>query len=135
MWITHHGAQPRARGMPEPPAGPLVQWLRSFLCKDLFLILGPWDHGLIAVSSLARSRAESIARSSGTEGGAEAGAGDSGVIMGQIRRTFSVQAVRSQSLCFFGPRPRVVGERRKVVQRLVEECRRQAAAYNLTHRQ
>ena len=90
---------------------------------------------LIAVSSLARSRAESIARSSGTEGGAGAGAGDSGVIMGQIRRTFSVQAVRSQSLCFFGPRPRVAGERRKVVQRLVEERKRQAAAYNLTHRQ
>ena len=60
--------------------------------------------------------------------------------MGQIRRAFSVQAVRSQSLCllerlaFLGPQARAAGERRKVVQRLVEVRRRQAEAYNLAHR-
>ena len=138
--VQFHGAQPRVRGQPEPPVGPLVQRLRSYPLQRL--VVGPWGdcsediHELLSI--LARSRAEIAARSKGREGGA--GAGDLGVIMGQIRRAFSVQAVRSQSLCllerhaFLGPQGRAAGSRRKVVQRLVEVRRRQAEAYNLAHR-
>ena len=78
-WST---AQPRVRGQPEPPTGPLIQRLRSFPLQRL--VVGPWGdcskdiHEFL--SSLAQSRVENVARIKGTKGGA--GAGDLGLIMG-----------------------------------------------------
>ena len=128
------------RGQPEPPAGPLVQRLRSFPMQKL--VAGPWgdlsQDFHIMLSSFAKSRAEASARSKGREGGA--GAGELGKIMGEIRRAMSVQVVRSQALCLLerlshlGPGARAAGERRKVVQRIEEAMKRQAQAYRLAHR-
>ena len=97
--VMFHGAAPLVRGQPEPPAGPLVQRLRSFPMQKL--VAGPWGdlsqdfHQLL--STFAKSRAEASARSRGREGGA--GKGELGKVMGEVRRAMSVQVVRSQALC------------------------------------
>ena len=106
------------------------------------LIAGPWGdlsqdfHALLSV--FAKARAEATARSKGRAGGA--GAGELGKIMGEVRRAMSVQVIRSQALCLLerlshlGPGARAAGERRKVMQRVEENRRRQAQAYRLAHR-
>ena len=106
------------------------------------LVAGPWGdlsqdfHALLGV--FAKSRAEATARSKGREGGA--GAGGLGKVMGEVRRAMSVQVVRSQALCLLerlsqlGPGARAAGDRRKMVQKVVEVRRRQAKAYHLAHR-
>ena len=122
------------RGQPEPPAGPLLQRLRSFPMQKL--VAGPWGdlsqdfHSLL--STFAKSRAEASARSKGREGGA--GNGELGKLMEKVRRKMSVQVVRSQALCLLerlgqlGPGAKAAGERRKVVQMIEEVRRRQALA-------
>ena len=138
--VRFHGAAPLVRGQPEPPAGPLLQRLRSFPMQKL--VAGPWGdlsqdfHSLLNV--FARAKAEASARSKGREGGA--GAGELGKLMGEVRRAMSVQVVKSQALCLLerlsqlGPGARAAGERRKVIQRIEETRRRQAEAYRLAHR-
>ena len=138
--VMFHGAAPLVRGQPEPPAGPLLQRLRSFPMQKL--VAGPWGdlsqdfHELL--STFAKARAEASARSRGREGGA--GKGELGKVMGEVRRAMSVQVVRSQALCLLerlsqlGPGARAAGERRKVVQRIEEIRKRQAQAYRLAHR-
>ena len=60
-------------------------------------------------------------------------------MMGEVRRAMSVTVVRSQALCLLerlsqlGPGARAAGERRRVIQRLEEERRRQAQAYHLVY--
>ena len=80
------------------------------------------------------SRAKSKCR----EGGA--GAVELGKVVVEVRRSMSVQVVRSQALCLlerlsqFGPGARAVGERRKMGHCVEETRRRQAQAYHLAHR-
>ena len=138
--VLHHGTAQLVNGQPEPPAGPLLRRLRSFPMQKL--VAGPWGdlsqdfHALLGI--FAKSRAEANARSKGREGGA--GAGELGKVMGEVRRAMSVQVVRSQALCLLerlshlGPGARAAGERRKVVQRIEENRKRQAQAYRLAHR-
>ena len=138
--VRFHGAAPLINGQAEPTAGPLLSRLRSFSLKKL--VAGPWGdlskdfHELLSV--FARARAEASARSKGRAGGA--GAGELGKIMGEVRRAMSVQVIRCQALCLLerlshlGPGARAAGERRKVIQRIEENRRRQAQAYRLAHR-
>ena len=71
--------------------------------------------------------------------GVVSGAGELGRVMGEIRRAMSVQVVRSNALCllerlaFLGPGAKAAGDRRRVVEGLVEKRRRQAQAYRLAH--
>ena len=137
--VRYHGAAPYIEGEPEPPAGPLVARFRSFPFKKL--VAGPFGdlssdfHELLKNFADARAEAEALAK--GRAGGA--GAGELGKVMGEVRRAMSVTVVRSQALCLLerlsqlGPGARAAGERRRVIQRLEEERRRQAQAYHLVY--
>ena len=58
--VKFYGAVPLVHGQPEPPAGPLVQRLRSFPMQKL--VAGPWgdlsQDFHILLTSFAKSRAE-----------------------------------------------------------------------------
>ena len=138
--VKYHGTEVKQRGQPEPPPGPLVRRLRSFPMKKL--VAGPWGdlsedfHELLGV--FAKNRAEAEARSKGKGGGASSG--DLGKCMGDLRRSMSIQVVRSQSLCLLerlsqlSSGARSAGDRRKAVQKLEEIRMRQREAYHAASR-
>ena len=139
--VRFHGAAPHQRGQPAPPPGPLVRRLRGY--ELLKLVVGPWGdasedlHGLLR--TFATQRVEALARSAGRV--FFSFEGELGKAMGEVRRAFSVTAVRSNALCLLerlsqlSPGARRAGERRRVVQALEERRKQQAQAYSLAHRQ
>ena len=126
----------------DTPHQPQVPWSKGS-GASIFpkLVVGPWGELSkdfhILLRTFAEKRVEGIARSKGkTEEG-----GELGKAMGDIRRAFSVEIVRSQSLCllerlaFLSPGAKAANERRKMAEALFEKRRRQIQAYNLAHRE
>ena len=72
-------------------------------------------------------------------GSVDSSGGELGKGLGDIRRALPVEIVRSQSLCLLErlahlrPNACLAGERRKVVEKLEETCKRQVQTYNMAH--
>ena len=97
--VRFHGAAPHERGQPAPPPGPLVRRLQGY--ELLKLVAGPWGdvsqdlHSLLR--TFAEQRVEILARSAGLVHFCMEG--ELGKVMGEVRRAFSVNVVRSNALC------------------------------------
>ena len=107
------------------PPEPLVQKFRNF--EFLKLVAGPWgdlSHDFyLFLKNLAEKRVKAMARGKWRV----CGGGELGRVMGEVRISISVQVVRIKALCkverlaFLGPGARAAGERRRVVERRLEE--------------
>ena len=109
-------------GTEQGQIGPLQQRLENFgpLVK---LVVGAWGEGSEDLHSLVQTLGESRLLSQGLGCGEEGSGSELGVIIGQIRRTLSVSAVRAQAQCLLsrlgvlGQGPKMAAKRREWVQR------------------
>ena len=128
--VRFHGAAQRRGGELEPPPGPLVTRFRHLGgLEDGELVAGPWGdlspdlHKLLLC--FAESRVAAMSRAQGWE----AGPGQLGKVMSEIRRALSVTLVRANALCLLerlsqlGPGARAASKRRQGAL-VVEERRR-----------
>ena len=97
--VRFHGLAQRRGGELEPPPGPLVTRFRHLGgLEDGELVAGPWGdlspdlHKLLLC--FAESRVAAMSRAQGWE----AGPGQLGKVMGEIRRALSVTVVRANAL-------------------------------------
>ena len=98
--------------------GPLQQRLENFgpLVK---LVVGAWGEGSKDLHLLVQTLGESRLLSQGLGRGEEGSGSELGVIIGQIRRTLSVSAVRAQAQCLLswlgvlGQGPKMAAKRRE----------------------
>ena len=138
--VRFHGAEPRLRGQPEPPCGPLVARFRSFggLCQGQ-LVAGPWGDLSPHFHQLLKIFAESRVAAMGRAQGREASKGELGKVMGELRRSVSVAVVRGQALCLLerlahlGPGARAASQRRQATLRQEEARRRERQAFHLAN--
>ena len=98
--VWFHGAARRRAGELEPPPSPLVTRFRDLGgLKDGQLVAGPWGelspdlHKLLLV--FAESRVAALSKAQGWE----AGPGQLGKVMGEVRRALSVTVVQANALC------------------------------------
>ena len=116
--VRFHGATRRRAGEPEPQPGPLVTRFRSLGgLEGGQLVAGPWGdlspdlHKLLLI--FAESRVAAMSRAQGWE----AGPGQLGKVVGEIRRAMSVTVVRANALCLMerlcqlGPGARAAAQR------------------------
>ena len=136
--VRFHHTAPLVPGEPEPPQGPLVRRLRSY-GKLLHLVAGPWGdlsedfHELLWL--FAQSRANKQARAAGSQ----VTPGMLGKLVGEVRRSFSVEVVRLHAKCLLEriqlmqPQARVAVQNRRLAVRREERRRQEAEAYRLAH--
>ena len=136
--VRFHHTAPLVPGEPEPPQGPQVLRLRSY-GKLLHLVAGPWGdlsedfHELLWL--LAQSRANKQARAAGSQ----VTPGMLGKLVGEVRRSFSVEVVRLHAKCLLEriqlmqPQARVAVQNRRLAVRREERRRQEAEAYRLAH--
>ena len=136
--VRFHGATRRRAGEPEPQPGPLVTRFRSLGgLEGGQLVAGPWGdlspdlHKLLLI--FAESRVAAMSRAQGWE----AGPGQLGKVVGEIRRAMSVTIVRANSLCLLerlsqlGPGARAAAQRRQAALHLEERRRQERQAFDL----
>jgi hypothetical protein len=136
--VRFHGAEPRVDGEPEPPPGPLLTRFRGFgaLCEGQ-LVAGPWGDLSPHLHQLLRTCAESRVAATGRARGWEAGPGELGKVMGDVRRAVSVVVVRAQAMCLLerlahlGPGAGAAAKRREATLRQEERRRREREAFTL----
>ena len=137
--VRFHGATQRRAGQLEPPPGPLVARFRDLGgLEDGQLVAGPWGdlspdlHKLLLV--FAESRVAAMSRAQGWE----AGPGQLGKVMGEVRRALSVTVVRANALCLMerlsqlGPGAGAAAKRRHSALQLEERRRQERQAFDLT---
>ena len=120
------------------PPGPLVARFRDLGgLEDGQLVAGPWGdlspdlHKLLLV--FAESRVAAMSRAQGWE----AGPGQLGKVMGEIRRALSVTVVRANALCLMerlsqlGPGAGAAAKRRQGAMQLEERRRQERQAFDL----
>ena len=140
--VRFHGAGQLKQGQPPPPPGPLVTRFRGYgsLCKGQ-LVAGPWGDLSPHLYQLLRVFAEARVAATGRARGYEAGPGELGKVMGEIRRAMSVEVVRGHAICLLerlahlGPGARAADQRRALAMRLEERRRRERQAYSLAYQQ
>ena len=136
--VRFHGAPRRQAGEPEPQPGPLVTRFRSLgSLEGGQLVAGPWGdlspdlHKLLLI--FAESRVAAMSRAQGWE----AGPGQLGKVVGEIRRAMSVTIVRANALCLMerlcqlGPGARAAAQRRQAALHLEERRRQERQAFDL----
>ena len=136
--VRFHGATQRRAGQLEPPPGPLVARFRDLGgLEDGQLVAGPWGdlspdlHKLLLV--FAESRVAAMSRAQGWE----AGPGQLGKVMGEVRRALSVTVVRANALCLMerlsqlGPGAGAAAKRRHNALQLEERRRQERQAFDL----
>ena len=136
--VRFHGATRRRAGEPEPQPGPLVTRFRSLGgLEGGQLVAGPWGdlspdlHKLLLI--FAESRVAAMSRAQGWE----AGPGQLGKVVGEIRRAMSVTVVRANALCLMerlcqlGPGARAAAQRRQAALHLEERRRQERQAFDL----
>ena len=136
--VRFHGAAQRRAGELEPPPGPLVTRFRDLGgLEDGQLVAGPWGdlspdlHKLLLV--FAESRVAALSRAQGWE----AGPGQLGKVMGEVRRALSVTVVRANALCLMerlsqlGPGAGAAAKRRQTALHLEERRRHERQAFDL----
>jgi hypothetical protein len=133
-----HGALPRVEGEPEPAPGPLVSRFRGLggLARGQ-LVAGPWGDLSPHLHQLLRHFAESRVAAASRAQGWEAGPGQLGKVMGEIRRALSITVVRANALCLLerlahlGPGAGAAAKRRQSALRLEEKRRQDRQAFDL----
>jgi hypothetical protein len=136
--VRFHGAEPRLQGGPVPPPGPLVARFRGLggLAEGQ-LVAGPWGDLSPHLHQLLHTFAESRVAAASRAQGWEAGPGQLGKVMGQIRRALSVTVVRANALCLLarlahlGPGAREAASRREGALRQEERRRQDQQACDL----
>ena len=136
--VRFHGAAQRRGGELEPPPGPLVARFRHLGgLEDGQLVAGPWGdlspdlHKLLL--RFAESRVAAMSRAQGWE----AGPGQLGKVMGEIRRALSVTVVRANAICLLerlsqlGPGARAAAKRRQGALLLEERRRQEREAFEM----
>ena len=136
--VRFHGAARRRAGELEPPPGPLVTRFRDLGgLEGGQLVAGPWGdlspdlHKLLLV--FAESRVAAMSRAQGWE----AGPGQLGKVMGEVRRALSVTVVRANALCLMerlsqlGPGAGAAAKRRQTALHLEERRRHERQAFDL----
>jgi hypothetical protein len=136
--VRFHGAEPRLDGEPEPAAGPLLARFRGLgALTEGQLVAGPWGDLSPHLHQLLRTFAESRVAATGLARGWEAGPGELGKVMGDVRRALSVVVVRAQALCLLerlahlGPGAGAAAKRREATLRQEERRRREQEAFAL----
>ena len=137
--VRFHGATQRRAGQLEPAPGPLVARFRDLGgLEDGQLVAGPWGdlspdlHKLLLV--FAESQVAAMSRAQGWE----AGPGQLGKVMGEVRRALSVTVVRANALCLMerlsqlGPGAGAAAKRRHGALQLEERRRQERQAFDLT---
>ena len=140
--VRFHGAQPRVQGEQEPPPGPLVARFRGLGgLEEGQLVVGPWGdlspqlHQLLLI--FAESRMAALSRAQGWE----ASDGQLGKVVGKIRRSMSVTAVRANAMCLLerlsqlGPGAGAAARRRAGALQLEERRRQDRQAFDLAWRE
>ena len=136
--VRFHGALPRRPREPEPAPGPLLARFRGLGgLEEGELVAGPWGdispHFHQLLLSFAESRVAALSRSQGWE----AGPGQLGKVVGEMRRALSVTIVRANALCLLermsqlGPGAGAAAKRRQVALRLEERRRQDRQAFDL----
>ena len=123
----------------EPPPGPLATRFRDLGgLEDGELVAGPWGdlspdlHKLLLV--FAESRVAAMSRAQGWE----AGPGQLGKVMGEVRRALSITVVRANALCLLerlsqlGPGAGAAAKRRQGELQLEERRRQERQAFDMT---
>ena len=123
----------------EPPPGPLATRFRDLGgLEDGELVAGPWGdlspdlHKLLLV--FAESRVAAMSRAQGWE----AGPGQLGKVMGEVRRALSITVVRANALCLLerlsqlGPGAGAAAKRRQGALQLEERQRQEKQAFDMT---
>ena len=136
--VWFHGAARRRAGELEPPPSPLVTRFRDLGgLKDGQLVAGPWGelspdlHKLLLV--FAESRVAALSKAQGWE----AGPGQLGKVMGEVRRALSVTVVQANALCLMerlsqlGPGAGAAAKRRQTALQLEERRRQERQAFDL----
>ena len=101
--------------------------------------MGPWGNGSKDLHNLVRTMAECRVEARGRMRGREGSEHELGLIMGQVRRSLSIDFVRAQSLCLLsrlcnlGPGARAAAGRRQEASRGEEARRREQVAHFLAH--
>ena len=136
--VRFHGAEARRRGQPVPPPGPLVTRFRSFGgLSEGQLVAGPWGDLSPHLHQLLRVFAESRVAAASRAQGWEAGPGQLGKVMGEIRRALSVTIVRANAYCLLerlahlGPGAGAAAKRREGALRQEEKRRQDRQAFDL----
>ena len=128
----------RFHGTSGRETGPLVTLLESYR-KLEGLVVGPWGNGSKDLHELVRTLAECRVAARERARGEEASDWELGVVMGQIRRSLSLDFVRAQSLCllarlcYLGEGSRMAVARRQQAGREEEARRREQQAHYLAH--
>ena len=97
---------------------------------------GPWGDLSSHFHSLLLKFAEERVAREGRASGVEQGAGQLGLVMGEVRRAMSVTVVRAQAVCllerisFLGSGARIAAGRRQLTFRLEQRRRREAQAFH-----
>ena len=136
--VRFHGAEPRLRGQPLPPPGPLVTRFRGLGgLSEGQLVAGPWGDLSPHLHQLLRTFAESRVAAVSRAQGWEAGPGQLGKVMGEIRRALSVTVVRANAYCLMerlahlGPGAGAAAKRREGALRQEEKRRQDRQAFDL----
>ena len=128
----------RFHGTSGSQTGPLVQRLQSFGTLQ-GLVVGPWADGSRDLHSLVKLLGEQRVISQARARGIPASDRQLGVSIGQIRRVLSVNFVKAQSVCllsrvgYLGPGGKSASERRSLMMRREELCRRERDSHHLAH--
>ena len=119
-------------------SGPLVQRLDGF-GKLWGLVVGPWGDGSKDLHSLVSIVGNNLVAAKARARGWEAGEGELGQVIGQIRRQLSCCFVRSQALCLLsrigqlGPGAKAAAHRRSDALRAETARRREGQAHWQAH--
>ena len=119
-------------------SGPLVQRLDGY-GKLWGLVVGPWGEGSKDLHALISLVGNSFVAAKARARGWEAGDGELGQAMGQIRRRLSCTFIRSQALCLLsrigqlGPGARAAAHRRGDALRAETARRRESQAHWQAH--
>ena len=119
-------------------SGPLVQRLDGY-GKLWGLVVGPWGDGSKDLHTLVSAVGNSLVAAKARARGWEAGEGELGQAISQIRRRLSCTFIRSQALCLLarlgqlGPGARAAAHRRNDALRAESARRREAQAHWQAH--
>ena len=125
-------------GAVQGQSGPLVRRLDGY-GKLWGLVVGPWGEGSKDLHTLISVIGKCMVDSKSRERGWEAGEGELGQVMGQLRRKLSCNFVRAQALCLLsrlgqlGPGAKAASERRSEALRAETARRREAQAHWQAH--